>query len=335
MTPFGRIGPGRDAAGDRIHVAGGCGSTGGRGLRRTAPAGCRWPAGRVDRRGLRGGRCAGVRAARPDHGHRRIRRRLAARSHGHHDGRAGRRCRSDHRPASAHAAAPLELPSIVPTADGYVGFCTITGQQFQDFLVLIERFEWLDDADLHTLRRAGCGAGTSSTLRYASGPASAPPRRSSRLASAMRIPVAPIGSPETVTEHRPIRRAWRLRQQPRGFRAAPTAVPDRRRRAAPSAPRHPRSASTPGPSHWTARPDPAGTAVGPPAGGRARHGPDGLLGGPVAAVSCSLLGADVIKVEGAETAGRHALRRRQAADGRQLVGDRLDLPGGQRRTSAA
>ena len=29
----------------------------------------------------------------------------------------------------------LELPSIVPTADGMVGFCTITAQQFQDFLV--------------------------------------------------------------------------------------------------------------------------------------------------------------------------------------------------------
>ena len=33
----------------------------------------------------------------------------------------------------------LELPSIVPTADGMVGFCTITAQQFQDFLVLIDR----------------------------------------------------------------------------------------------------------------------------------------------------------------------------------------------------
>ena len=33
----------------------------------------------------------------------------------------------------------LELPSIVPTADGMIGFCTITAQQFQDFLVLIDR----------------------------------------------------------------------------------------------------------------------------------------------------------------------------------------------------
>ena len=31
----------------------------------------------------------------------------------------------------------IELPSIVPTADGLVGFCTITAQQFEDFLVLI------------------------------------------------------------------------------------------------------------------------------------------------------------------------------------------------------
>ena len=42
----------------------------------------------------------------------------------------------------------LELPSIVPTADGMVGFCTITAQQFQDFLVLIERADLIDDAEL-------------------------------------------------------------------------------------------------------------------------------------------------------------------------------------------
>ncbi len=42
----------------------------------------------------------------------------------------------------------LELPSIVPTADGMVGFCTITAQQFQDFLVMIDRADLVDDADL-------------------------------------------------------------------------------------------------------------------------------------------------------------------------------------------
>src|SRR5260370_7317831 len=45
----------------------------------------------------------------------------------------------------------LELPSIVPTADGMIGFCTITAQQFQDFLVLIDRPDLLDDDDLASM----------------------------------------------------------------------------------------------------------------------------------------------------------------------------------------
>ena len=45
----------------------------------------------------------------------------------------------------------LELPSIVPTADGIVGFCTITAQQFQDFLVMIDRADLVDDADLASM----------------------------------------------------------------------------------------------------------------------------------------------------------------------------------------
>src|SRR5438552_290586 len=45
----------------------------------------------------------------------------------------------------------LELPSIVPTVDGLVGFCTITAQQFRDFLVLIERPDLVDDGDLASM----------------------------------------------------------------------------------------------------------------------------------------------------------------------------------------
>jgi crotonobetainyl-CoA:carnitine CoA-transferase CaiB-like acyl-CoA transferase len=42
----------------------------------------------------------------------------------------------------------LEIPSIEPAADGFVGFCTITNQQWRDFLVLIERGDLVDDAGL-------------------------------------------------------------------------------------------------------------------------------------------------------------------------------------------
>jgi len=50
-------------------------------------------------------------------------------------------------PAELHGPImpTVETPSIEPTADGYVGFCTNTRQQFSDFLLLIERPELRDD----------------------------------------------------------------------------------------------------------------------------------------------------------------------------------------------
>ena len=38
-----------------------------------------------------------------------------------------------------------ELPSIEPTADGWVGFNTNTRQQFESFLLMIERDDLLED----------------------------------------------------------------------------------------------------------------------------------------------------------------------------------------------
>jgi crotonobetainyl-CoA:carnitine CoA-transferase CaiB-like acyl-CoA transferase len=42
-------------------------------------------------------------------------------------------------PEHAFLAQSVETPSIEPSADGYVGFCTNSRQQFSDFLLLIER----------------------------------------------------------------------------------------------------------------------------------------------------------------------------------------------------
>jgi crotonobetainyl-CoA:carnitine CoA-transferase CaiB-like acyl-CoA transferase len=42
----------------------------------------------------------------------------------------------------------VETPSIEPTADGWVGFCTNSAQQFSDFLLLIEHPELREDASL-------------------------------------------------------------------------------------------------------------------------------------------------------------------------------------------
>ena len=91
----------------------------------------------------------------------------------------------------------LELPSIVPTSDGLVGFCTITAQQFQDFLILIDRADLLDDADLSTMagrvrRRDEFEAMVHdwAALRTTA--------EIVEMAVALRIPVTPIATPETL-----------------------------------------------------------------------------------------------------------------------------------------
>ena len=92
----------------------------------------------------------------------------------------------------------IELPSIVPAADGMVGFCTITAQQFEDFLILIDRPDLLDDAELASfagrirrrdefLSAVHAWAATKNTQDII------------ELASALRIPVAAIATPDSVS----------------------------------------------------------------------------------------------------------------------------------------
>jgi crotonobetainyl-CoA:carnitine CoA-transferase CaiB-like acyl-CoA transferase len=91
----------------------------------------------------------------------------------------------------------LELPSIVPTADGMVGFCTITAQQFQNFLVLIDRADLVDDAGLASMpgriarRDEFLGMVTQWTATRTT-------QEIVDLAVAFRIPVAPIATPVTL-----------------------------------------------------------------------------------------------------------------------------------------
>jgi crotonobetainyl-CoA:carnitine CoA-transferase CaiB-like acyl-CoA transferase len=93
----------------------------------------------------------------------------------------------------------LELPSIVPTADGMVGFCTITAQQFQDFLVMIDRADLIDDADLASFdgRAARRDEFLAMVTEWTQTRTTA---EIVELAVAFRIPVAPIATPETLAE---------------------------------------------------------------------------------------------------------------------------------------
>lgn len=85
------------------------------------------------------------------------------------------------------------IPSIEPTADGYVGFSTITAQQFSDFLVMVERPDLAADESLLVPEiRQGRRDELLEAIR------SWTTRRSTEeildTATAFRIPVAPIGN---------------------------------------------------------------------------------------------------------------------------------------------
>jgi crotonobetainyl-CoA:carnitine CoA-transferase CaiB-like acyl-CoA transferase len=132
----------------------------------------------------------------------------------------------------------IETPSIEPTLDGYVGFCTNSRQQFDDFLILIERPDLLGDDQLarpqgRTARfEEWTGIVRSWTSRHTTA-------EIIKYASELRIPVAPVCSGASVGEiehfnvrrvfgpdprgrFRLPRRPWRLNDQdPPPARAAP------------------------------------------------------------------------------------------------------------------
>src|SRR5207247_7067136 len=91
----------------------------------------------------------------------------------------------------------VEIPSIEPAADGWVGFCTITNQQWRDFLVLVKRGDLVDDAELahyftRERRRREVHAFIHAwTRRHTVAEAI-------EGATALRIPVGPVGNGRTV-----------------------------------------------------------------------------------------------------------------------------------------
>jgi len=200
----------------------------------------------------------------------------------------------------------VEIPSIEPAKDGWVGFCTITGQQWKDFTVVIDRPELGEDDALlggHTRfaqweRLAGEIQAWTKEHTVA---------EAVEKAELLRVPVAPIGNGRTVLETDQFVERGVYARNPAGF-AQPRA-PYRLGRGenrpfdrAPTLGQHTdevlREASEGGESRAT------GETPSPERDGAAKS-MEGLLvvdftafwAGPVATSYFAALGADVIKIE--------------------------------------
>ena len=124
--------------------------------------------------------------------------------------------------------ALLEVPSVEPTRDGYVGFCVFTGQQWQDFTVLVGRPEWADDPELATMGgRIAAGESIAGAIREWTSARTT--EEVVREAVLLRIPVAPIGNGANLPEFDQFASAGGVRAQSRRrVHPAPGALPQHR-----------------------------------------------------------------------------------------------------------
>jgi crotonobetainyl-CoA:carnitine CoA-transferase CaiB-like acyl-CoA transferase len=201
-------------------------------------------------------------------------------------------------PAIHGTGRGVEVPSIEPTADGYAVFTTNSAQQFQDFCLLIDRPDMLDDADLASVagrtrrREEFLAAVHEHTTR----------RTTAELladAALFRIPSGPVLDGSTIPAFDHFVERGVFGPDPGGRFLQPrvpyriSGLPTRPFEPAPAEGEHA------GRVDWESRPAAAGTSE------TARLPLDGIRvvdctawwAGPSATQALALLGADVVKVE--------------------------------------